>query len=196
MRIDSLCNSRTVSINSNQSRHGQPLASTHKHFHSTTSASYSKPMFKSSLIYVIARSPQNILQTPNIPQRRGVHDLYRSISPEVLRLISSVQWPSDHALIDIVDSLHDGTLVGASDGSVRTREGRASHTWIIQAPNGSEITGCGPVDGSNAARTSHQAELQGQTALYLILSLLAQYFRILGGKIITYCDIQAVICKL
>ena len=58
-------------------------------------------------------------------------------------------------------------------------EGRASHAWIVQAPNGAEIMGRGPVDGSGEARTSHHAELQGHTAMFLVLSLVVQYFRLL-----------------
>ena len=86
--------------------------------------------------------------------------------------------------------------MGVSDGSVRTREGRASHAWILQAPNGSEISGRGPVDGSDRARTSHRAELQGQTALFIMLAVIVQYFKVLGGKITTYCDNQSVVNKL
>ena len=54
----------------------------------------------------------------------------------------------------------------------------------------------GPVDGDDTATTIRRAEMQGQTALFLMLSLLTQYFQIFNGKIITYCDDQAVVKKL
>jgi len=73
---------------------------------------------------------------------------------------------------------------------------KATHAWIYQTTNGSEIRGSGPVDGTNASKTSHRAELQGTTALALILSLFIKFFNIRGGKIFTFCDNQSVVRKL
>mmetsp|Transcript_1987 Transcript_1987/g.3068 ORF Transcript_1987/g.3068 Transcript_1987/m.3068 type:complete len:602 (-) Transcript_1987:27-1832(-) len=101
-----------------------------------------------------------------------------------------------HQLIDIVDSIQHGTGIGVSDGSVRTTIGKATHAWIFQANNGSAICGSGPVDGTTEARTSHRAEIQGSAALLVILSLIVNFFNITGGKIVTYCDNQAVVKKL
>ena len=151
---------------------------------------------KSKCIYVIARSKQNIISQTSAPRASGLEDLYRHLSPEVQRIVGEVEWPDFHGLLHLAESIKTGTILGVSDGSVRTREERASQAWILQAPNGSEIIGRGPVDGSTRARTSHRAELQGQTALFVMLSLLMKYFRIMGGKINTYCDNQAVVTKL
>ena len=100
-----------------------------------------------------------------------------------------------HQLIDIVDSIQHGTGIGVSDGSVRTTIGKATHALIFQANNGSAICGSGPVDGTTEARTSHRAEIQGSAALLVTLSLIVNFFNITGGKIVTYCDNQAVVKK-
>jgi len=73
---------------------------------------------------------------------------------------------------------------------------QASQAWIIQAENGSEISGHGPVDGPVHSRTSHRAEIQGHAALFLMLSIIFKYFNIVGGKITTFCDNQAVVKKM
>jgi len=47
-----------------------------------------------------------------------------------------------------------------------------SQAWIIHAINGSEIKGMGLVDGSPMDRTIHRVELQGHTAIFVMLSFL------------------------
>ena len=130
--------------------------------------------FKPSYIYVVARSNQNIIASTQAPRIHGIKGLHQHLSPEVQRRLGSVMWPTPNELFDLVDSIQTGTVLGVSDGSVRPRDGRASYAWILQAPNGSEISGRGSVDGSNEARTSHRAELQGQTTLFVILSLIVR----------------------
>ena len=95
-----------------------------------------------------------------------------------------------------MQSIQEGTAVGVSDSSVRINEAAATHAWIIQAEDGSEITGHGPVDGVIEPRTIHRAELQGQAAIFLMLSLIVKCAGILGGKIISYCDNKAVVHKM
>lgn len=154
--------------------------------------------FKPRCIYVIARSEQTIIESsPSVPSESArLQDLYANLPSEIQRTIGNVKWPPFPELVAIVQSIQEGTVVGVSDGSVRINEASATHAWIIQADNGSEITGHGPVDGIIEPRTIHRAELQGQTAIFLMLALLAQYVGIIGGKIITYCDNQAVVQKM
>ena len=87
-------------------------------------------------------------------------------------------------------------VIGVSNGSVRVRETKATHAWILQAHNGKEIRGKGPVDGEIEASTMHRAKLQGQTALFLIVTLIVKFAGIVGGAVVTYCDNQAVVQKL
>jgi len=68
--------------------------------------------------------------------------------------------------------------------------------WIIQATNSGEIKGKGPVDGTTEPRTSHRAELQGQAAIFLMLSIIVKYFNLMGGNLTSYCDNQAVVKKM
>ena len=75
-------------------------------------------------------------------------------------------------------------------------ENKATHAWILQAGSGSAIQGSGPVDGEIEARTIRRAELQGQTALILIVALIAKFAGIVRGTIATYYDNQAVARKL
>ena len=65
-----------------------------------------------------------------------------------------IEWP-DATTAALAEAIRQGHAVGASDGSVRTLENKASHSWIIQAPNGAEIIGKGPVDGNPQSRMSH-----------------------------------------
>ena len=152
--------------------------------------------YKSNSIYIVSQRGQDILRGPDVSKVTCLQDLYNNLSPELQRIIGHVEWPSPHALLDIVDSVIAGTMIGVSDGSVRTITDKATHAWIIQANNGSEICGSGPVDGPLEARTSHRAEIQGVAALFLFLSLIIKYYNITKGKFCTFCDNQAVIKKL
>ena len=152
--------------------------------------------FRATCIYVIAQASPVFVDSTSPPRARTLQDLYRDISPDLQRIMGTVQWPSPHELVDIVDSIRQGTAIGVSDGSVRTTEGRASHAWIIHGANGCAISGMGPVDGHEDVRTSHRAELQGQTALFMMLSLILNYFRVMGSKFVSYCDNQSVVSKV
>ena len=68
-----------------------------------------------------------------VQEPRSLQDLYDHLSPEIQCTIGSVTWPDLPDLIDIVQSLQDGTVLGVSDGSVRMKEAKATHAWIIQA---------------------------------------------------------------
>ena len=120
--------------------------------------------FKGKSIYIVATSAQNLIEEPTRPTIRSLQDLYRDLPCEFQRIIGKVEWPAPHALLDIVDSVISGQAIGVSDGSVRASMGKASHAWILQAVNGSEIRGSGPVDGAEDTRTSHRAEIQGSAA--------------------------------
>ena len=153
-------------------------------------------VYKHQCIYVVAQSDQLVIPSPRTPRVRSLQDLYANLPPELQRTIGNVIWPEVPELIDIVQSLQEGTAIGVSDGSVRIKDAKATHAWILQAQNGSEIRGHGPVDGEIEARTIHRAELQGQTALFLVLALIVRYAGIIGGTLATYCDNQAVVRKL
>jgi len=119
------------------------------------------------------------------------------MSETLQRIVGHVEWPDDEALLEIAQFIHDWSAIGVTDGSVRTSTDQAMQAWIIQTQNGIEIRGKGPVDGTTASRTSHRAELQGQTALFLMIHLFAQYFNIiLGGCLHSFWDNQAVVKKL
>lgn len=95
-----------------------------------------------------------------------LQDIYQNLSPELQRIIGTVEWPDYHTLLDIADSIDGGTAIGVSDGSVvRTLSDGATHAWIIQANNRSEISGRGPVGGTAEAKTSHRAARLFQVAV-------------------------------
>jgi len=99
-------------------------------------------------------------------------------------------------LKELAEALSAGTAIGASDGSVRQRDNLSSHAWILHAGPGCELSGKGPVDGLPRFKTSHRAELQGQAALFIMISLLAQFYNIISGTLTTFCDNQPVVRKL
>ena len=153
--------------------------------------------FKGNSIFVIAsHSVTNIIHSDQNSAPTTIFDLYAQLPPSLQRLIGKIDWPPHATLERITSSISDGTLVGASDGSVRYEEALSTHAWILQAPDGSEIADNGPVDGATCYRTSHRAEIQGQTALLLIISLFAKYFKLCHGKLTTFCDNQPVVKKL
>ena len=121
--------------------------------------------YKHRCIYVISQSTQNIISQSSADPPRHFQDLYRDLSPELQRLIGSVTWPAPHELVSIGKAVQDGTALGVSDGSLRATVNKATQAWVIQAKDGSEIKGMGPVDGDVRMCTIHRAELQGQTAL-------------------------------
>ena len=152
--------------------------------------------YKSNSIFVISKSEQNIIAKTSTLMATSLQDLYNELPPEIQWLVGRVEWPQPHELIAIATSICDGRAMGVSDGSVRTLENRASQAWIIQAMRGDEIRGFGTVDGNETSRTSHRAELQGQAAIVVMLSLLVKFFNIFGAKIATYCDNQTVVKKM
>jgi len=153
-------------------------------------------VYRHDYIYVVSQADLALLPNRSAPAAFTLQDLYNTLSPNLQRLIGKVSWPEDEQLYALAQAVKDGKAVGVSDGSVRQTDEQATHAWIIQANRDIEIKGHGPVDGTNEARTSHRAELQGQTAIFLMLSLLVQYFHIIGGKVKSYCDNQAVVKKL
>jgi hypothetical protein len=126
----------------------------------------------------------------------SIIDLFAQLPSPLQRLIGNIEWPPPETLSKIADSIKAGTLIGASDGSVRYADSLASHAWILQTPDGSELAGHGPVDGAERYRTSHRAELQGQAALFLMISLLAKFYEICSGKLQSFCDNQPVVTKM
>ena len=102
-----------------------------------------------------------------------------------------IEWPDKATTRSLAEAIRQGTAIGASDGSVRAKDDKA-----IQAPDGAEIIGKGPVDGTHHSRTSHRAELQGQTGILLMVTLLVQCYSIVSGRIATYCDNKPVVTKL
>jgi len=154
--------------------------------------------FKPRCIYIVAWSEQNIIESSatDLLVRGSLQDLYENLPPELRRTIGNVNWPQFPELVSIVQSIQEGTAVAVSDGSVRIDDDAATHAWIIQAEDGSEITGKGPVDGIIEPRTIHRAELQGQTAIFLMITLIVKCAGIIGGKIISFCDNKAVVQKM
>ena len=132
--------------------------------------------YKNKSIYVIAQSAQTVIPSHTAPESQSLQDLYRDLAPELQRTIGKVTWPNLPELIDIVQSIQTGTAMGVSDGSVRMKADNATHAWIIQASNGSEIRGHGPVDGIIEARTIHRAELHWGPKLP-ILAAFSLYYR-------------------
>ena len=64
---------------------------------------------KNNTIYVISRSNQNIISSTPTPTVRDFQDLYRDLPPEVQRIVGDVDWPAPHALLEIVESVRNGT---------------------------------------------------------------------------------------
>lgn len=124
-------------------------------------------------IYIISQSHQRVTTRQAQPQSTTIQQLYNELPLDV----GHIEWPDEATTEALADAIREGRAVGASDGSVREIDDKASHAWIISAPNGVEIVGKGPVDGTKQSRTSHRAELQGQTGLLLLMvTLLVQAF--------------------
>jgi len=110
--------------------------------------------------------------------------------------MGQIQWPDKETTERLAEAIRQGKTAGVSDGLVRKIEDLASHAWIIQAPDGAEISGMGPVDGTQQARTSHRAKLQGQKGLLMMVALFFHFYSLVSGHIATNCDNKSVVTKL
>ena len=151
---------------------------------------------RSDSLYIVSKSRQNIIASTRANPASSIQDLYTALPLSLQRLMGHIEWPDEETTRSLAEAIRQGKAVGASDGSVRAKEDKASHAWIIQAPDGAEIVGKGPVDGMHHNRTSHRAELQGQTGLMLMVSLFVHFYSIASGHIATYCDNKPVVTKL
>jgi len=65
---------------------------------------------KNDSIYVLAQCDQNnIIFSEQEPPVMSLQDLYNNLSPELQRIIETIAWPSDTQLIDIANSIQQGT---------------------------------------------------------------------------------------
>lgn len=147
-------------------------------------------------LYIISQSRQDIIPSRMTRTATTIQDLYTTLPLSLQRLMGHIEWPDEVTTRSLAEAIRQGKAVGASDGSVRAKDDQASHAWIIQAPNGAEIIGRGPVDGTHHNRTSHRAELQGQAGIFLMVALLVQFYSIVSGHLSTYCDNKPVVTKL
>ena len=126
--------------------------------------------FRNDTIFTVAQhSTQDILPTDRPSTINSIVDLYNQLPDSLRRLIGNIDWPDPECLTRLATALQEGKVIGASDGSDRKNVYLSPHAWILQAKDGCELIGWGPVDGTPPYRTIHTAELQGQTAMFLIL---------------------------
>ena len=152
---------------------------------------------KEDSIYIIAQHPiTDWITQPTTQQAKSVLDLYAQLPPPLQRIIGKVDWPEPESLDKLATAISEGRAIGVSDGSVRRNAALSSHAWIIHASDGSLVTGMGPVDGAEPFRTSHRAEIQGQAAILLILSLFAKFYGFVSCKLATFCDNEPVVKKM
>ena len=152
---------------------------------------------KSDSIFIVAQhSVKDFISDEQPLTINSIIDFYDQLPESLRRLIGHIEWPEPECLTKLANAIQDGTVIGASDGSDRKNVSLSSHAWILQAEDGSELVGRGPVDGASPCRTIHRAELQGQTAIFLMLSLFARFYGLLKCKITTLCDNKAVVTKM
>jgi hypothetical protein len=89
-----------------------------------------------------------------------------------------------------------GGIFGISDGSVKGPS--SSHAWTVTTGPGEkdQVTRGGPVDGPLKSLTSFCTELQGQLAIRICTTLLAQTYGATGGKVIAACSNQRVLNRI
>ena len=85
-------------------------------------------------IYVLSTQAVNhMIPCSRTTEATSIQDLYAQLLPHVQRIIGRVDWPEVSQMEALATALAEGTAIGASDGSLRTNEGLASHAWVIQA---------------------------------------------------------------
>lgn len=107
--------------------------------------------YTDGVIYVVTKSAQIIIPKAPDQEVHTLQDLYTQLPLSKQRIMGHIQWPDEDATRRLAEAIRQGKAVGVSDGSVRTKADMASHAWILQAPDGSEISGFGPVDGTSQA---------------------------------------------
>jgi len=153
-------------------------------------------LLKNSIFIISQHCVTDFIPAEQPATINSIVDLYDQLPESLRRLIGHIEWPEPECLTRLAHAIQDGTVIGASDGSDRKNVCLSSHAWILQAEDGSELVGRGPVDGASPYRTIHRAELQGQTAIFLMLSLFVRFYGLLKCKINTLCDNKAVVTKM
>lgn len=109
-----------------------------------------------------------------------------------LQIITRIQGPvrTQGLREHLAESLTEGKLMGASDGSVKN--GMGSHAWILTPGNknymDATIKGSGPVDGHAAFMNSTRAERAGFIGPLLNTLHLAQEYSITTGTLHMHVD--------
>ena len=102
-------------------------------------------------------------------------------------LVGEIKWPEDWGR-SLTKTLKEKRLISMSDGSIK--DGSGTHAWTITTGHkGSTLRGRGPIDRAKSYMSSFRMELQGQTAIIIIVGMMAN---IAEGQIKTYFDNQGV----
>jgi hypothetical protein len=136
----------------------------------------------------------------NTRKREKEQYQWRQIDKQVRWLFRQIKMPLDQGqgILEYALNTNNSPLLGVSDTSVINGNGR--HSWILttvdkQYINDPEmmICGSGVVGGHSLDLSSSRAELQGQTALAIIINHLAKIQNTPQIPIIQSCDSQGVI---
>jgi hypothetical protein len=154
---------------------------------------------RSNDIQMLCHSDINRHGTP-IPNENisDLQSLYSNLPKALQKLCGNVQLPPDggESLIQYLTS-NAKPLLGASDASLK--EGQSAHAWILSTGETDhiadpllQISGKGPVDGYSMDMSSARGEIQGQTALAIMSSLLLKAQDLPNLPVIFYGDNSGV----
>jgi hypothetical protein len=140
-------------------------------------------------------------QTP--PIREPYTDPWLEINSSLRNICGDITMPNDNGQAIINHAIStNSTLFCASDGLVQ--HGNRTHAWVITTSDPAHlkdplmrINGSGAVDGHTSDMSSGRMELQGQTALAIMLNHLQTTVQRPLPPCHFYCDNQAIIsgCK-
>jgi len=124
-----------------------------------------------------------------------LQDQFDQLPTSLQRICGHIIIPEDGG-IHLAQAAHDGLLLGVSDGSVKGSQ--ATQAWTLTtSPNDLlSMKGCGPVDGSTSTLSSFHAEVQGQLALLIMITLLVKVHNVSQPSYTSICDNQSALKRL
>jgi hypothetical protein len=136
----------------------------------------------------------------NVHQNRTNHpytlrEHFLELPTSLQRLCGHISFPPDNGK-HLADAAMDTRLLGVSDGSVKGS--RATHAWTLTSGHNSEfaMSGSGPVDGNQSTLSSFRAEVQGQVALLIMMTLLTKTHQLSLPSFTSICDNQGALKRL
>ena len=147
-------------------------------------------------IICMGRVTPQFIQEDHTPEAipPDLHAEIKNLPKQSRCLLGKITFPDDGGHY-LAQELVDGYLIEVSNGSVK--KGLGSHAWVLMGCKEDILfmSGMGPIDGDSATISTYRTEMQGQVAICICTSLLAQTFGT-KGEVTTACNNKGTGCSM